>query len=390
MYGSVVSLRSRARLFGCAIALVALSAMMLTPGIASAAKEKPATTTYLALGDVVGFGQTEEGFKNNESNESPSFFEEGYANDLAKDLQKSTELGKGLTLVNDSCPSDTTNTFIGENEAIGGKVSTEPAGPSPDQGEFGDYHPCSYHQLQGFPLHNSFGDESQLEEALGTLNEGHPAHEVKLITVELGAQDELAGIAKCEAEVEQEFKEIEKEGGNDESPGQYGYGREESFALCVITWSVQGTKGQEGYFPHIVKNLNTILTELTGSGPGEGHYTGPIVLGGYYNPDSESIPGSDSLQKELNKLVEKEVVPNFPNVTFANPFTEINPQTTEAKEKKSICKYTEMCNPNVQKKATPEQKYYPAGEDGDINPSPAGAKLIAEGMNEAYLANPAR
>ncbi len=389
MYGSIVSLRSRARLFGCAIALVALSAMMIVPGAASAAKEKPTTTTYLALGDVVGFGQTEEGFKNNESNESPSFFEEGYANDLAKDLSKSSEVGKGLTLVNDSCPSDTTNTFIGENEAIGGTVSTEPAEPSPNQGEFGDYHPCSYHQLQGFPLHNSFGDESQLEEALETLNEGHPAHEVKLITLEIGAQDELAGLAKCENEVEQEFKEIEK----GEKPGpysQYGEERHEAFALCIAAWSVGAPHHHEGYFPHIVKNLNTILTELTGTGPGEGHYTGPIVLGGYYNPDSFTLPGSDGLQENLIEMVEKEVVPNFPNVTFANPFTEINPKVDEKVEKKAICKYTEMCNPNVQLAETPERVYRPVGEDGDINPSLKGAKLLAKGMNEAYLANPAR
>jgi hypothetical protein len=382
MYGSIVSLRSRARLFGCAIALVALSAMMIVPGAASAAKEKPTTTTYLALGDVVGFGQTEEGFKNNESNESPSFFEEGYANDLTKDLQKSTEVGKGITLVNDSCPSDTTNTFIGENEAIGGKVSTEPAGPSPDQGEFGDYHPCSYHQLQGFPLHNSFGDESQLEEALGTLNEGHPAHEVKLITLEIGAQDELSGLAKCEVEVAQEESEKGK--------SQYGGSPLSSFQGCIITWSAGNAKVGEGYFAHIMKNITTVLTELTGTGPGEGHYTGPIVLGGYYNPDALSIPGSSGLQKALNEKIEEELVPNFPTVTYANPFPVFNRFGSEAKQKANICKYTEMCNPNVQRTGTEEQPYQPAGQDGDINPSPTGAKAIAKGMNEAYLANPAR
>ncbi len=382
MYGSIVSLRSRARLFGCAIALVALSAMMLTPGIASAAKEKPTTTTYLALGDVVGFGQTEEGFKNNETNESPSFFEEGYANDLAKDLKKSSEVGKGITLVNDSCPSDTSATLIGENEAIGGQESTEPAGPSPYQGP-GDFHPCSYHQLEGFPLHNSFGDDSQLEEALGTLNEGSPAHEVKLITVEIGAQDELSGLKKCEDEIAQEESETGK------SKYEAGGGPEEAFAGCVLVEAV-GKKPGGNVFDHIVKNLNTILTELTGSGLGEGHYAGPIVLGGYYNPDSFSVPGSDGLQAVLNERVEKEVVPNFPTVTYANPFTKFNPKVNEAKEKASICKYTEMCNPDVQKTGTPEQPYMPAGEDGDINPSPTGAKAIAKGLNEAYLANPAR
>ncbi len=386
MYGSIVSLRSRARLFGCAIALVALSAMMLTPGIASA-KETPTTTTYLALGDVVGFGQTEEGFKNNETNESPSFFEEGYVNDLAKDLKKSTEVGKGITIVNDSCPSDTTNTFIGENPAIGGTESSEePSAPAYYQGEYTDYHPCIYHQLEGFPLHNSFGDESQLEEALGTLNEGNPAHEVKLITLEIGANDELSGLTKCEDEVAQEFSET--------GESRFGERPVGAFDGCIIVNSEgqpSNPKVGEGYFPHMEKNIKTILTELTGTEPGEGHYTGPIVLGGYYNPDSFSVPGSDALQRALNESMEKNVVPNFPTVTYANPFPVFNGRYhTEATEKKSICKNTEMCNPNVQKTGSEEQPYMPAGEDGDINPSPTGAKTIAKGMNEAYLANPAR
>ena len=89
-------------------------------------------------------------------------------------------------------------------------------------------------------------------------------------------------------------------------------------------------------------------------------------------------------------MVEAEVVPNFPNVTYANPHPVFNPVVSLENEKKTICKYTEMCNPNVQRAETPERPYYPVGEDGDINPSRAGYKAIAKGMDEAYLANPAR
>lgn len=381
MYGSVVSRRSRARLVVCAIALVVLSAMALTPSVA-AAKEAPTTSVYLALGDSVAFGQTEEGFKNNSTDESPSFFEEGYANDLAKDLRRSREVGKGLTLVNDSCPSDTSSTIIGENEAIGGHISTEESSPPARWQGLGDYHPCAYHELEGFPLHNSLGEESQLEEALGTLNEGHPAHEVKLITLEVGANDELAGLTQCEDEIIQEE--------NEKGSTQYGETPFYAFNGCIIVKS-EGGRGQPSVFKHITASLNTILSELTGDGPGEGHYTGPIVLGGFYNPDAFSIRGSNPLQNALNELVEEEVLPNFPNVTFANPFPVFNPEKkSEAQKKEAICKYTEMCNPNVQKTGSEERPYQPAGEDGDINPSPAGAKVIAKGMNIAYMRNPAR
>ena len=81
--------------------------------------------------------------------------------------------------------------MIGENEALGGKAST-----SNDKRET-DYHPCSYHNQSGLPLHASLGGLSQLEEALAILKEGKPAHPVKLITVNIGSNDELAAIANA-------------------------------------------------------------------------------------------------------------------------------------------------------------------------------------------------
>src|ERR1700677_137377 len=156
-YGFSVPFRSRGGLIACAIALVALSATMFAPVAANA--ETPTTTTYLALGDSITFGYTEEKFNINYPNESPSYFEEGFDNFFNNDLQKSEEVGKGSTIVNDACPGETSNTLIGENEAIGGKKSTEPSGSN----GLGDYHPCPYHFEDGFPLHNSLGDLSQLE-----------------------------------------------------------------------------------------------------------------------------------------------------------------------------------------------------------------------------------
>ena len=114
-------------------------------------------------------------------------------------------------------------------------------------------------------------------------------------------------------------------------------------------------------------------------------YTGPIIILGYYNPDAFVLTGSDELQEGANAAVSAYVVaPNSGQVTFANPFPVFN-KGTGTKEQASICKYTEMCNPNVQ---VPGGK--PAGDDGDIHPSIKGYKELAKLVNEAYIANPAK
>jgi lysophospholipase L1-like esterase len=347
--------------------LLAALALIIAPAAARAEEPAPTTSTYLALGDSISFGYTEEKFNVNYPNEAPAFFEEGFTNFFAKDLRKSTEVGKGLTLVNDSCPGESSNTLIGENEAIGGKKSTEPPGTNGP----GDYHPCPYHQIEGFPLHNSLGSLSQLEEALSLLNEGSPAHPVKAITLGIGSNDELAAVGKCEKEVTEEF---EKEG-----KSKYGETPEEAIRDCVTGAAINQV------FPQILGNMGRILGAIDSTEPGGGHYAGPIVLLGFYNPYRFVLPGSNTLQEVLNEQIELKIVANFPNVTFANPFPVFNPvNKSETKQKEAICKYTEMCNPNVQKPGG-----NPPGEDGDIHPTLAGYKKIAQLVNEAYLANPA-
>ena len=139
---------------------LALSGLVFAPAAASATTPKP--TTYLALGDSAGFGYTQERFAVNYPNEAPSYFEEGFANGFTKMLDKLSEAGKGVTLVNDACPNETIDGLIGHNLPGGGAGA--------------EYEPCPYHNLDGFPLHNSLGAQSQLEEALSVLKEGSPAH----------------------------------------------------------------------------------------------------------------------------------------------------------------------------------------------------------------------
>src|SRR5580693_6287376 len=176
MNGSAFSFRGHGGVIGCCVALALMhTAFVLAPAAANAQAPKE-TTTYLALGDSISYGYSEERFNLHLEAESPSYFEEGFTNQFAKDLTRS--LGKGLRLVNDSCPGETSNGLIGEDSELGGEASTESYAEIEAPGGFqgiGDWHPCKWSFVgEGFgplPLHNGGyveggKDVSQLEEAL--------------------------------------------------------------------------------------------------------------------------------------------------------------------------------------------------------------------------------
>jgi lysophospholipase L1-like esterase len=303
----------------------AISALALAPGASALGKEP----VYLAMGDSITFGYRQELFNENKPNEPPSVFEDGPANFFGKGL------GKGTTIVNLACPGETSNSLIGENVAIGGHKTEE------EKKRTKDWRPCVYHK-EGLALHFSLGAASQLEEALSILKEGHPAHEIKAITLNIGSNDELSQVAQCKEEHPTEL------------------------AGCLGSTA-------KGLFEHIGTNIGDIITQIDGTGPGQGHYTGRIIVLGFYNPQAIVLPGSDALQKAANSAIEKEVIPLFPNARFAPIFSVFNKGTTDKKEQKSICKYTEMCNPAVQ-----QEGGSPPGKDGDIHPSVTGAKAIAK------------
>jgi lysophospholipase L1-like esterase len=361
MNGSAVSFRGHGRLIGCCMALaLMLTAFVFAPVSANA--QEPKTSTYLALGDSISFGYSEERFNNHFPTDSPSFFEEGVANDFVKDLGKSSEVGKEIRLVNDACPGETSNGLIGENTELGGATSTESYAEIEAFGGYqgiGDWHPCKYTFRTHFPLHNGGYFEgakevSQLEEALSSV--ASKTSPVKAITINIGSNDELAGITKCEDEF---------------------YPNEGAIISCI------SEESKNVIVPHILKNIGDTIVQLDLHG-----YTGPIVLLGFYNPDTFKLPGSDALQSATNTAVEDELLPSLKaeygieNVTYANPFPVFNKDsgTNASKEKEAICKYTEMCNPND-----------PGGakDEGDIHPTIKGYKELAKLVNAAYLANPA-
>ena len=155
----------------------------------------------MALGDSISFGYSAQKYTENYPTESPSRFEEGVANDLTKPLRKS--VGKNLDLVNLACPGETSNGLIGENPLLGGEVSTEARRPArPHFQGPGDWHPCAFHNADGFPLHAGvFGKLSQLEEALSILTEPdkitEKPNEVKAITLNIGNNDVLGRLTSA-------------------------------------------------------------------------------------------------------------------------------------------------------------------------------------------------
>jgi hypothetical protein len=188
---SALGIRRLWRLVGCLAALVALSAMAV-PSIAAAKKPVKIKHTYLALGDSLAFGYSEQLFNENEATgESPTAFEHGYASDYFNLVNTKKE----IQLVNDGCPGETSASLIGNGPLLAAIQASDPA----VSGEA----PCAYHDTAGLPLHNEYGaGESQLESAVKTVvTEAAKGTPVKAITLDIGANDQLHLIAKIEAEV---------------------------------------------------------------------------------------------------------------------------------------------------------------------------------------------
>ena len=152
--------------------------------------------------------------------------------------------------------------------------------------------------MNHLPLHNggyfNGGKEvSQLEEAVASI--GSKTSPVKAITLNIGSNDELAGITQCK----------------DEHARMKARGRNHRLRSG-------SNPRKRASIPHILKNLGDIIGVIDHVG-----YTGPIVLLGFYNPDAFVLPGSDALQEGTNAAIEDELLPSSPrgitNVTVRQP-----------------------------------------------------------------------
>jgi lysophospholipase L1-like esterase len=348
MHGSAMSSRRRGRrLLGCVIALVALSAMIL-PSIASA-ETTPIKETYLGLGDSLAFGYSQQLFNENESlGEPPTAFEHGYVNDYWK-LVNGRELG--IQITNDGCPSETTDSLIG-NGALAAAL-----------GDGSGESPCPWHKL-GLKLHHEYGTgQSQLESTLETIAvDSFTGKPVTTITLDIGGNDELNQIKACEKEVGTEFAEKHE--------SQYGSTPEEAVENCIKAHI-------QGVFKHIEENIGRILFAIREGGTFGGvNYTGKIIFQGGYNPygnvfgNGELRKGSNELQGLLNLLSAKTVA-KF-GACFANPQLKFNPEN--AKEPVRLQKWTNMAN---------FTEFNGKKNGPDVHPTPEGYRVLAKIMKKA-------
>jgi lysophospholipase L1-like esterase len=368
------------RLLGC-LMVVAMIGSAVLASVASASKPAPTPTAYIALGDSLSFGYKAKTFNQNQVTnkehceagvtaaekgetelaytekalcEPTASFEPGFVGVFGKKLTSAEKkVGHTLTTVNLGCPGETSDGLIGH---LLGNESAEAD-------------PCAYHNLlpsEGFPLKTEIGHTaSELEAAAGLIG-SKSAGEVTAVSLQIGNNDELHVVGKCETPA---------------------YDAEKGFG--TLTECIVHEAGPEGYayegglFHHILLNIGTTIGVLR-EGAG---YTGRILVIGFYNPDATVLPGSDALDKVLNENLEKEISEGGygPGVVLAQPFPLINPEATaEPKEEKeatkdlkkeeaAICKYTEMCNGG--KVPSPS---------GDIHPTEKGYKKIGKLMEEAW------
>lgn len=132
--------------------LVVLLAVLGLSGLGTSPAGAHPPATYLALGDSVPFG-----FREDQAPQPGASNFIGYPELIAGDL--------GLSLLNASCPGESTDSFI------------DPTKPS-----FG----CDTYRAAGLPLHVDYTG-AQLDYAVGVLEAQR--NNVKLVTIQLGAND---------------------------------------------------------------------------------------------------------------------------------------------------------------------------------------------------------
>ena len=317
-----------------AIAL-ALSALALA---STASAAKPSRDGYLAIGDSLAFGYSQQLFNENEATgENPEAFTHGYADDYRNMLGK-------VSLFNDGCPGETSGSMIGN-----GPLATVMAEQLGTSGEA----PCAYHYVDGLPLHNEYGEtRSQLENALQEIKNhsgGKSAVSVTTISLDIGANDQLHQVAKCEAEVKHEFET--------EGKSKYGATPQEASLNCYVSNLVPLIK-------HVMTNIAGALDVIrqgslfcvngATSCPEKQkgvNYTGKIIVqGGYdpygavFTPGVEILPKSNLLTAIFN-FNEAKTVAAF-GACFANPQPRFNPSIVgqPAEEPGRLQAFTNMAN----------------------------------------------
>ena len=355
--------RLRTRVIGCAT-VIALALSALALALAPTAKAAVAPhATYLGLGDSVAFGYSQELFNENFPTENPEAFPGGYVTDYWEALKANKVGASKWKQINDGCPSETTDSFIG-NGPVGKGLE---AGFPGTHGEA----PCAYKYVNGFRLHNEYEPgQSQLENTLQEIDKKKAiGHAVQVVSLGIGANDILHRIKQCEKEVAEGLFE--------------GFGTPaEQLKVCE-----EASAGP--LFTHVLNNIAGILyTIRNGSSFGGVNYTGKIVFDGYYDPFGsvfqpgvEVQPGSNLLDLLLNAKARR-VVGQFgacyadPQRSPANHALAFNPLTNgeAAAEPERLQKWTNMANTTF---AVNGNK---AKNGPDIHPTPEGYQVLAKNI----------
>jgi len=339
----------------CLAAIVLAVSVLGFASTASAAKKINPTQTYLAMGDSLAFGYSQQLFNENEKlGEPPTAFEHGYAN---KYWTKLKPYEQHVALTNQGCPGETTDSMIG-NGPLGAALEAN----AEAHGEA----PCAYHYAAGLPLHHEYGGtKSQLESTLEQIAvDSFTGVPVTTLSLNIGANDELRQIKKCETEVGEEWTNEGKSKYGGSSPS-------ESFHFCVAA-------NAKPLFEHILKNIGASLFAIReGSKFGGVNYTGKIIVqGGYdpygsvFTPEHELLEGSNALAALLNQE-EKKVVEEHFGACYANPQPLFNPEGKSKREPERLQKWTNMAN---------FTEYEGKKNGPDIHPTPAGYGELASVM----------
>ncbi len=335
------------------ITAVCLAALALCALGASAASAVPITKTYLALGDSFAFGYSQAAYVSGVGSGDPATatdFNEGYVNDYFKKYNNSNF--HEVQLTNDGCPGETTASFIG-NGYVGSLLS----------GSYGatTEAPCAYQEIwnathtngQGGPLHNPYVGESQLENAVNTIEVEQTAGKpVTTITLDVGFNDVLRQIAECEKAVaEEDSTNGYSEGYPGSTVDYYLTPPEPEMAvkLCLSHYTparFATITTNVADIIYLLRNAHTLLGGTTIN------YTGRLILLADYDPygavfstNVELLPGSNTLTGNLTATESTTVTAAGYEACVTNPQPIFNPGGPA--EVNRLKKWTNMANSDV-------------------------------------------
>lgn len=401
MKGVAGALRSRGRVVGACFALALAAGGTLAQSADAHEKVNKKTESYIALGDSLAFGYSQEQYNLHEAQGDPvgKWFEDGYVNYLWKKIDKpvydeGTRLPRPMNLENLGCPGETSSSLIG-NGLVGAILESFPHPATTEA-------PCAYEEAwgelhtpgDGGPIELPYYGQSQLEDALKRVH-ADEQHPVKMITLDIGASDELRLFHECEVSGEPSCL-------SERAPA----------VIATITTNVT--------------DAIYLLRHAHEFEEGWADYTGPIILVAPYDPygvvfkagedeyppnctarevacavqGSEEVPGSNAIAGALTQSEDTalagEIEANSANretgLCLANMQSVFNPAYNpaepgvstagaRAREAKDLKTWTNMANKTGVLEGTLESTYRGnPGEkaDGpDANPTIKGYRLMA-------------